>query len=185
MGSYLCAQILRPLVPQKTQLPLITQSIVSNYAFDRFAPLNQLLSDTAGSIPTTPTAYAYMPWSISFIVWGDEFRPSRVPFKFTEQHDPGITGTLGRYRGQPVPYGKARYDVPPSVPNVDRLKHIVETFEPLMGDIQAAGATNWDISIGRFYNGQCNEGFSLEDLKLIIRLKCGFSIPHTASRRKK
>lgn len=116
-----------------------------------------------------------MPWCISFEIYGEEFHPSQVPFQFTKQHDPGVIGTIGRYRGQPVPYGKARYDVPPSVPNVDRLKHIVETFEPLIGDIQAAGATNWDISIGRFYNGQCNEGFSLEDLKLIIRLKCGFS----------
>lgn len=116
-----------------------------------------------------------MPWSISFLVWGDEFRPSRVPFQFTEQHDPGIIGTLGRYRGQPVPYGKALYHVPPSVPNVVRIRHIVETFEPLMGEIQAAGATDWHISIGRFYNGQCNESYSLEDLKLIIRLKCGFS----------
>ncbi len=107
-------------------------------------------------------------------MWGEEFRPSRVPFRFSEQHDPGIIGTLGRYRGQPVPYGSASYRVPPSVPNAERIRHIVHIIEPLLPAIREAGATDWHISIGRFYYAQCNEEYSLEELQLIARLGCGF-----------
>ena len=67
--------------------------------------------------------YLSMPWCVSFEIWGEEFRPSRVPFGFTAQHDPGVIGTVGRYRGQPMPYGSASYAVPPSVPNRERITH--------------------------------------------------------------
>ena len=115
-----------------------------------------------------------MPWCVSFEIWGEEFHPSKVPFQFTEQHDPGVIGTCGRYRGQPVPYGSASYVVPPSVPNDKRIAHIVQTIEPLLDNIRAAGATEWHINIGRFYYAQCNEEYSLEELQLISRLGCGF-----------
>jgi hypothetical protein len=115
-----------------------------------------------------------MPWRISFEISGEDFRPSQVPFSFTEQHDPGIMGTSGRYRGKPLPYGSASYVVPPSIRNADRIKHVVETIEPVLPAIRKAGATDWHISIGRYYYGQCNEGYSLEELKMITRLGCGF-----------
>ncbi len=115
-----------------------------------------------------------MPWCVSFEIWGEEFHPSKVPFRFTKQHDPGVIGTIGRYRGQPVPYGSASYVVPPSVPNDKRIVHIVQSIEPVLDDIRAAGATKWHISIGRFYYAQCNEEYSLEELQLIARLGCGF-----------
>lgn len=104
-----------------------------------------------------------MPWRVSFEIWGEEFRPSRVPLQFAEQHDPGA-----------MPYGSASYVVPPSVPNTDRIKHVVQVIEPVLAQIRAAGATDWHISIGRFYYGQCNEEYSLEELQLITRLGCGF-----------
>lgn len=115
-----------------------------------------------------------MPWCISFQIYGEEFHPSRVPFQFTKQHDPGIIGRRGRYRGRPVLYGSASYEVPSSIPNIDRIRHVVETFEPLLGDIRAAGATEWHIDICRYFNAQCNEAYSLDDLLLIARLQCGF-----------
>lgn len=107
-------------------------------------------------------------------MWGEEFRPSRVPFQFTEQHDPGLIGTVGRYRGQPLPYGSASYIVPSSIPNTDHIRHTVQTIEPILASIRAAGATDWHISIGRYYQAQCNEEYSLEELQLIARLGCGF-----------
>lgn len=116
-----------------------------------------------------------MPWCVSLEIWGQELRRSRVPFQFTEQHDPGVVGPRGRYRGQPVSYGSASYLVPPAVPNADRIRHIVGTIEPVLPTIREAGATEWHISIGRFYHGQCNEEYSLEELQLIARLGCGFT----------
>jgi len=115
-----------------------------------------------------------MPWIVSFEMWGENFRPSLVPFTFTEQHDPGIIGKRGRYQDQPVPYGSASYVVPPAVRNADRIRHIVETIEPLLPAIREAGATQLHISIGRFYYAQCNEEYSLEQLQMIARLGCGF-----------
>jgi hypothetical protein len=116
-----------------------------------------------------------MPYRVSFEMWGKGFRPSRVPFRFTEQHDPGAIGTVGRYRGEPLPYGSASYVVPASVPNTDRIKHAVQIIEPLLAGIRDAGATDWHISIGRYYSSQCNEAYSLEELQLIARLRCGFT----------
>jgi hypothetical protein len=115
-----------------------------------------------------------MPWRVSFEMWGKEFRPSSVPFQFTEQHDPGCEVGTGRYQGQPLPYGAATYVVPPSIPNADRLRHVVHTIEPVLAAIRAAGATDCHISIARYYYAQCNEEYSLEELQLIARLGCGF-----------
>jgi len=92
--------------------------------------------------------------------------PSRVPFKFTECRDAAI-GLTGN--------GDASYVVPASVPNCERIRHVVETFEPLLPALREAGATDWYISIGRFYCAQCNEAYSLEELQLIARLGCGFT----------
>jgi hypothetical protein len=73
-----------------------------------------------------------------------------------------------------VPYGSASYVVPPSVPNGERISHIVRTMEPILPVIREAGASTWHLSIGRFYHAQCNEEYSLEELQLIARLGCGF-----------
>ena len=115
-----------------------------------------------------------MPWIVAFDIWGEDFHPSKVPFAFTRQQDPGAIGTRGRYKGQPEPYGSASYEVSPSVPNASRIRHIVETIEPLMSAIRAAGASRWYINIGRFYCEQCNEEYSLDELQMIARLGCGF-----------
>ena len=116
----------------------------------------------------------HMPYRVSFEMWGEGFRPSRVLFRFTEQNDPGVIGTVGRYRGKPLPYGSASYVVPASVPNADRIKHTVQIMEPILASIRDAGATDWHVSIGRYYFAQCNEAYSLEELQLIARLGCGF-----------
>jgi len=115
-----------------------------------------------------------MPWHISIHIQGPEFRPSQVPFRFTEQHDPGVIGKVGRYRGQAVPYGSASYVVPSSVSSADSIKYLVNKIEPVLDSIRAAGATDWHISIGRYYHAQCNEEYSPEELRLIARLECGF-----------
>jgi hypothetical protein len=113
-------------------------------------------------------------WIVEFRIIGTNFRPSSVPFAFTQQHDPGVIGTLKSNFGERVPYGSAKYEVPSSVPVKERIKHLVQTIEPLLSQIREAGAEDWHVSIGRFYFGQCNEEYSLEELQLIARLDCGF-----------
>ena len=55
------------------------------------------------------------------------------------------------------------------------VRHIVETIEPVLPAIREAGASQWHVSIGRYYYAQCNEEYSLEELQLITRLGCGFT----------
>lgn len=116
-----------------------------------------------------------MPWLISFEMWGEEFTPSRVLFPFTEQHDPGVTPAGGLLGGQLLMYGSASYVVPPSVPIGERIRHLVQTIEPVLPAILTAGATRCHVGIARFYYSQCNEEYSLEQLQLIARLGCGFT----------
>ena len=115
-----------------------------------------------------------LPWSITFEVSGERFFPSRLSIPFTRQHDPGGVGKFGRYRGMPVPYGAATYQVPDSVPRLSVFQHLVSVFEAELDRLVEAGATDWHISVARYYWGQCNEEYSLEELGLIARLKCGF-----------
>jgi hypothetical protein len=113
-----------------------------------------------------------MPWHVAFHIQGDSFFPSKVPFAFTKQHDPNVIGNIGRYRGLPIPYGSASFEVPRSVTYRDRIKYLVHTIEPILPVIRETGATHWYICIGRFYHAQCNEEYSLEELQLMTRLEC-------------
>lgn len=113
-----------------------------------------------------------MPWNVSFQVWGEQFKPSLVDFAFTESHDPGAMGKMGRYRGLPIPYGSANILVPSHIPNAERIRYIVEIALRLLPDLQRAGATEWHVNIGRFYSTQCNEEYSVEELSLLAQLGC-------------
>lgn len=113
-----------------------------------------------------------MPWSVSFQVWGDQFKPSLIDFAFTESHDPGDIAKLGRYRGQPMPYGSASIHVPIHIPNGERIKYIVDIALRLLPELQRAGATEWHVDIGRFYSTQCNEEYSAEEISLLAQLRC-------------
>lgn len=114
-----------------------------------------------------------MPWIVSFEIFGEAFAPSLVPFNFSEQQDPGDIGTTGKFKGRPLPYGSASYRVPADVENADRIKHLVAVVKPLLAAIREAGATEWHVSIGRVFDGQCNEEYSQEELLLIASLQCG------------
>jgi hypothetical protein len=116
-----------------------------------------------------------MPWRISFEVWGEKFRPGRVSFSFTESQDPGTIGLTGIHRGKPLPYGSASYVVPSTVSKVDSVKYLLSKIAPILDSMRAAGATDWHVNIARYYHAQCNEEYSLDELRLIAQLDCGFT----------
>lgn len=113
-----------------------------------------------------------MAWDFSFSVSGENFRPSLVPFAFTEQEDIGAIARRGPFKGTPLTRGYASYQVPPHVPHQQRLKHLADLFEPMLSSLREAGATEWEVSIGRYYYAQCNETFSPDELKQLVRLNC-------------
>lgn len=113
-----------------------------------------------------------MPWIYSFHAWGEEFRPSQIDFAFTRAHDSGNVGTSGRYRNEIIPFGFADFNVPPTVPNEERTRYLVNILLPLMPELIRAGATDCYMDIGRFYSSQCNEAYSEEDLSLLASVGC-------------
>lgn len=115
-----------------------------------------------------------MAWDFTFRISGEGFRPSDVGFKFTDQHDAGEIATSGRWKGKGSPLGSASYQVPPSVPHCERLKCLADIFEPMLPRLRAAGATDWEVWIIRYYHAQCNEEFSADELRHMLRLNCPF-----------
>jgi len=115
------------------------------------------------------------PWLISLEIYGAKFTPSRIAIPFSRCHDQGVIGQRGRYRDQPLPYGSASYVVPDSVPRNEAFEHLVSVFESKLEELESLGATEWHVSIGRYYYVQCNEDYSMEELSLLLRLRCGFT----------
>jgi hypothetical protein len=113
-------------------------------------------------------------WQISLEIQGDYFRPSLLNIPFSDQHDTGAIGDCGKYRGLPTPYGSASYVVPDELLRPQFFKHLVDVFGNRLIDLRKAGATDWHVSIARYYWAQCNEGYSFEDLEMLSKLKCGF-----------
>jgi hypothetical protein len=113
---------------------------------------------------------------LSFEAMGDSYSPSRVPFPWTEAHDPGAIGKRGRYRGVPTPYGSSSYQVPADVPIEDRIAHLHKMILPLLPKITEAGATSTWVSAGYFYDSQCNLSFSLEELGMLRGLNTRFDV---------
>lgn len=113
-----------------------------------------------------------MSWSVAFHAWGEHFMPGRVAYTFTEAHDRGAIGIIGHDRGQPRPYGSATIEVPEDIPRGACIKYLVEQALPLLPSLVEAGATEWHVSIGRFYTAQCNEELTAQELALLVKLDC-------------
>jgi hypothetical protein len=113
-----------------------------------------------------------MPWDISFDAWGLQFYPSRINFSFSEAHDTGMVITKGRHKNQPANYGSAVIQVPPNIPNEERITYLVNIVLPIMPDILKAGATDCKLDIARYYSTQCNEELTADEIALIARLRC-------------
>jgi hypothetical protein len=111
---------------------------------------------------------------VSFSAIGDQFTPSKVCAQFSEAHDPGVIGKLGRYRGVPVPYGSADIIVPEEVE--EKIAYVHGHAFPFLRDMRQAGAENFSLHITYQYDAQCALGFSKEELKLIMQLECDLAI---------
>ena len=114
--------------------------------------------------------------SLSFHAQGEAFRPSRVSFAWTEAHDPGVIGEIGRYKGVPTPYGSSSYKVPEEIALEDGIAHLHRMIIPVLPEILAAGATDTWLSGGYFYEDQCNLSFSAEELTMLKDFRTHFDV---------
>ncbi len=103
---------------------------------------------------------------------GDFFKPSEVDFSFTQSFDYGDIVDHGHHRNEPKPYGYAIIEVPPSVPNEDRLIYIAKLVSSLLPKLKQAGMETGYVNIGRYYSTQCNEEYSTEEIALLAQLNC-------------
>jgi hypothetical protein len=114
--------------------------------------------------------------SLSFHAIGESYFPSRVSFAWTEAHDPGTVGELGRHKGVPTPYGSSSYEVPDQILIQDRIPHLHRMVVPFLSQIRAAGATETWVSAGYFFDDQCNLSFSLEALGMLKDFDTHFNV---------
>jgi hypothetical protein len=111
---------------------------------------------------------------VTFSATGEHFTPSKVPAQFSESHDPGVIGRVGRYRGVPVPYGLAAFDVLEEVP--DKIAYVHQHAFPFLRAMREAGAKHFSLHITYSYDAQCALGFSKKELKMITDLDCDFLV---------
>ncbi len=107
---------------------------------------------------------------VTFSAQGDRFTPSKVAAPFTSAHDPGVVGKRGRYRGLPVPYGAADFDVPTE--EKEKIAYLHRTVLPHLAAMRASGAEVFRLHITYHYESQCAVGFSKEEIRLLSELDC-------------
>lgn len=107
---------------------------------------------------------------MTFVAQGEKFTPSKVEAQFSTAHDPGALGAVGRYRGLPLPYGSADFDVPDDIP--DKIAYVHERAYPHLVGMREAGAEEFRLQITYYYDAQCALGFSKEELRMILELSC-------------
>jgi hypothetical protein len=113
---------------------------------------------------------------------GTDFSPEAVEhltgISFSKKHERGSSGTIGRYRGQPLPYGSAELASPETgmdlmVPDAPFFAAI----EKLAPACSTAGATSTVLHIDVAFTDQCNIELSPEFISALARL----GIPITMS----
>jgi len=112
---------------------------------------------------------------ITFEICGDTFSPNQFGFNFNEQNEPQELVAIGKENKIDCDFGTATYIVPKNIPRADQFKHLADLFEPLLPDLEKAGAEQWYICIHRLYDEQCNEELDFNDITQIARLKCSLS----------
>lgn len=112
---------------------------------------------------------------------GDNFSPAAFAkmsnVKLVEAPEPGEIGTRGRYRGVPEPYGSATIEVSDKAENDwTRFDELLTVVENCIGALREAEADDIWISVSLFHDGQCNFGFSKDELKRIAALNIDMPI---------
>jgi hypothetical protein len=110
----------------------------------------------------------------SCMFYGTSFSPSTaeretgLPFHF--KNEVGEIGSLGRYRGESLPYGSSTL-FPPYQATKDNAAYGTEWLADVVlkhrAQYEAAGATEMTLSLRVIHDGQCNLEFSPQLLRKI------------------
>jgi len=114
-------------------------------------------------------------------VVGDKFSPTVFakisPVKLIAVNEPGEIGNSGRYKGKPTPYGAATIEVSHKAEkDWSRFDDLLTVLESCIDALREAGAEDITLMCSLFHDGQCNFGFSQDELKRIAALKVDLPI---------
>lgn len=114
---------------------------------------------------------------------GDKFSPElaekKTGIRFDRKNEVGEIGTIGRYKGSPIPFGYAEIDFVEKGSSADLISPdapILDMLEEYQSCFLAAGATEIDLNIDVFYKDQCNLEQSHKLLKRLAILGVDLSI---------
>ncbi len=114
---------------------------------------------------------------------GDSFSPSAIEAKtriiFDRKNEPGEIGKIGRYKGNPIPYGNAEIVFSETGSSADLFSSeasILNSLEEHLASFRASGVEEISLNVNVFYEEQCNLELSPELLKRLYELGVALNI---------
>jgi hypothetical protein len=102
--------------------------------------------------------------NIQCLLMGEAFSPAHLAnltsLLLTTQTEPGSIGTIGRYKGKPVPDGSAMLE------GTD-LETVVTALHQHFDILRQVGVTDINLTVTLAYTNQCNWEFAPEPLRLL------------------
>ena len=116
------------------------------------------------------------------LIYGKTFSPKAVEEEisvtFKVKNEPNEIGTVGKYIGNPTPYGSATLQASDeTIRSNGALKDFLVLLEEKASIFVKHGATDICLDLVVFHDGQCNIEFSVDEIYRISELK----IPVTMS----
>ncbi|MCG8685232.1 MAG: hypothetical protein MI892_10175 [Desulfobacterales bacterium] len=114
-------------------------------------------------------------------LWGEDFQPADLAaienIQLHRVNEPGKIGTIGKYKGVPLPYGSCRVCTPEYIPVFDRISWMADFIKINKRTFAKVGAT--EIIFWIYWHGvQGNMEFTPVELEKIAKLKIALCIDY-------
>ena len=100
---------------------------------------------------------------------GDACSPKKIEadtgIELTMKNEVGDMGTMGRYRGTPIPYGSATLQPSENQITQNALWWLLETVKKNLAVFKENGASSITLDLVVLHDGQCNLEFSPDELR--------------------
>jgi hypothetical protein len=110
-------------------------------------------------------------YSITCIVWGEEFSPSlavkKLGIELYDNTEPGEITSRGRWMGKPSPFGFGTIKLKAKGSYQEGLEEILDILKSNLKNLKSLGGNVDYICIDIFYKQQCNLEFNPKELKMI------------------
>ena len=105
---------------------------------------------------------------------GDTCSPNKIEadtgIKLSMKNEVGDMGTMGRYRGTPIPYGSATLQPSENQITQNALRWLLETVKKNLAVFKENGASSITLDLVVLHDGQCNLEFTPDELRSLGEL---------------